>query len=64
MKSISQKAHDINKQTVYIAPKSKIESTAHQASFWISLSQEVYATSHSRTKGALHPGARTGRYGR
>ena len=30
-KRISGEAYDINKQTVYIAPKSKIESRAHYA---------------------------------
>ena len=30
-KRISGKAYDINKQTIYIAPKSKIESRAHYA---------------------------------
>jgi len=30
-KRISRKAFDINKQTIYTAPKSKIESRAHHA---------------------------------
>jgi len=30
-KRISGKAHDINKQTIYIAPKSDIESRVHYA---------------------------------
>jgi len=30
-KRISGEAHEINKQTIYIAPKSKIESRAHYA---------------------------------
>ena len=30
-KRISEEAYDINKQTIYIAPKSKIESRVHYA---------------------------------